>query len=135
MSERYFYPLCLRHSTEDNSYIGRFPDLPDAHQVRGTTIESLMDDAKRALCDALDKIAKKKEPMPKASLPDKVVTEPGEMVMLVEFDRVAYKQKKDTRVINKSVTMPAWMAEMAKEKHINCSQLLQKALQKEFDRD
>lgn len=39
----------------------------------------------------------------------------------------------DTRAVRKNVSLPAWMANLADKHRINCSQVLQEGLRKQFD--
>lgn len=128
MSERYFYPMRLIPKEAKPGYVGNFIDLDIV--VDGDSLEKTLDKAKEALGEAFsaDKI-----PRNKATDPAIIDLPHGEGLVIVEFDRLDYEKKHNNKTINKVVTMPAWMAEIAKERKINCSKLLQRVLQHKFE--
>lgn len=130
MSERYFYPIRITTKEIGTGYIGRFIDLDIA--VDGNSLEETLDNAKEALGNSF---ANKSFPRRTAKELSLIDLPPGEGLFIVEFDRIAYEKKHDNKTINKVVTMPSWMATIAKERKINCSQLLQRALLKAFEED
>ena len=97
MSERYFYPMLIENMPDKQGYKGQLIDL-------NITVEG-------------------KSPKIKGTAPTEITPPEGQSIIIVEFDRIAYKMKHDKTTITKAVTMPAWMANIAKEKKINCSQL------------
>ena len=129
MAERYFYPMLIEHLPDKQGYKGTFIDLNI--EVAGESLEKLMENSHKALDECLD------DSVPlriKGTDPALITPSNGQNVVLVEFDRIEYKKKHDKRSITKAVTMPSWMAYMAKERRIDCSKLLQQALLKEFDK-
>ena len=130
MSERYFYPMRIVPKEKGPGYDGKFIDL--RIEVSGDSLEKVLDNAKEALGEAFVN-----GDIPRCKATDVSVIGPssGTGVVIVEFDRIEYEKKHNNKTINKIVTMPAWMAELAKEKRINCSQLLQRALMNEFRKE
>lgn len=51
---------------------------------------------------------------------------------MIRVDTIAYRALTDTRAVRKNVSLPAWMVNLADRQGINCSQLLQDALRKQF---
>ena len=130
MSEHYFYPMLIEQLPDKQGYKGRFIDLNT--EVAGKSLEELMDNAHEALDKELDDdLALRIE----GTDPTTVIPPSGQCMIIVEFDRIAYKEKHNKKTITKAVTMPAWMATIAKERRIDCSKLLQRALLAEFDKD
>lgn len=52
----------------------------------------------------------------------------GEIVTFALADFDAYRKLQDTRAVRKTVSIPAWMDEMAAERKISLSRVLQDAL-------
>ena len=130
MSEHYFYPMLIEKLPDKQGYKGRFIDLNT--EVAGKSLEELMDNAHEALDKEFDDdLALRIE----GTDPTTVIPPSGQGMIIVEFDRIAYKEKHNKKTITKAVTMPAWMATIAKERRIDCSKLLQRALLAEFDKD
>ena len=53
----------------------------------------------------------------------------GQMIVLISADTNVFR---DTRAVKKTLTIPSWLNDMAIEKGINFSQLLQKALKEKL---
>ena len=130
MSERYFYPMLIEQLPDKQGYKGKFIDLNI--EVSGKSLEELMDNGHEALDKGLDDDLALRI---KGTDPAAVTPPSGQGMIIVEFDRIAYKEKHDKKTITKAVTMPAWMTTIAKERRIDCSKLLQRALIKEFEKD
>lgn len=130
MSERYFYPMLIEHTPDGQGYTGRLLDL--RINVEGKSLAELMDNSHKALDKFFDDGL---TPKIKGTDPAEITPPKGQSIIVVEFDRIAYKMKHDKATVTKAVTMPAWMSNIAKEKRINCSQLLQRALLDAFEKD
>lgn len=52
----------------------------------------------------------------------------ADLLTLVSVDTVAYRARTETRAVRKNVSIPAWMANLAEKRGINCSKVLQEAL-------
>ena len=65
----------------------------------------------------------------KPSLIEKIQQDfPGESVMLVPYDSVAYAKKYKNKAVKKTLSIPEWLNEEASKRGINFSQVLQEAL-------
>ena len=51
-------------------------------------------------------------------------------VSVIAIDTIEYRAKTETRAVRKNVSLPAWMANLAEKRGINCSQILQEGLLK-----
>ncbi len=127
---KYIYPVVL--TDEDDGIIAYFPDIEGTH-ADGATIEEALDNAEDVLNLMLmtmeDEHMKINPPTPVAKLeiPD------HSTIALVRADTLAYRRRVDTKAVRKSVSVPAWMDEMAKERNLNLSNLLQNAIRKELN--
>lgn len=126
---RRIYPAVLW--VDDGQYFIRVPDVTGC-LTSGSTIEEAIDMAKDALAGCICVLEDEGEAMPTASNPTDI-QEDGKAVVLVDIDTMRYREETDTRTIRKNVSMPAYLANLAERKGINCSQLLQNALKKELE--
>jgi len=58
--------------------------------------------------------------------------EKGTECSLIQIDTIAYRALTDTRAVRKNVSIPAWMANLADKRGINCSKVLQDALRQQL---
>lgn len=75
---------------------------------------------------------KKPEEYPRASQPNAIKLEGNQFVMMVAFDKLAYDKKYNAKAVKKTLSIPAWLNNLAKENDINFSNLLQRALMNEL---
>lgn len=54
--------------------------------------------------------------------------------MMFRIDTLKYRMETDTHAVRKNVSLPAWMATLADQRGVNCSQVLQDALRNLFGR-
>lgn len=127
------YPACF-YKEKDNSYTVIFPDL-NFLATQGENLE-------KAMISAIDCMAGylyMEKNLPKASdlmkvNPQKVLKEIGEeenqeaFVNIVAVDVEEYAKKHFEKSVKKTLTIPIWLDDMAKQNHINFSQVLQNAL-------
>jgi len=110
---------------EDGAYWVEFPDL-EGCQSFGGTINETLENAKEALeayCITLIEDGKKLNP---ASDISKIKSGQNEFTSLVETDISAYLSK--SKAVKKTLTVPAWLNDMAVKRGVNFSQVLQNAL-------
>ena len=62
----------------------------------------------------------------------KITIDDEQFVMLVAFDKLAYDRKYNAKAVKKTLSIPAWLNNMAMEQNINFSNVLQKALMNEL---
>ena len=111
----------------------RFPDLPGcvtSGSDLNDAIDQAVDAASAWLCSAEDH----QEPLPLPGSSADIALDAGEMTTLIQVDTLAYRRMTDTRAVRKNVSLPAWMVNMADQRGVNCSQVLQDALRVLFSR-
>ena len=111
--------------TEDGTgYYCRVPDLPGCITTGETLDEcvKLIEDAANLWLVGDEDTAPPPTPQNELEIPE------GAIITLVPIDTLAYRAKMDSRAVQKAVSLPAWMANMAAEKNINCSKVLQESL-------
>lgn len=124
------YPAVLTPRAQ-GKYGVRFPDLPGcvtSGQGLSEAMDMAVDAASVWLCAAEDH----REPLPAPSNPASLTLAEGELTTLIQVDTLAYRRLTDTRAVRKNVSIPAWMATLAEQRGVNCSQVLQDALRALF---
>lgn len=122
---KFLYPAVFQ--SEDEGYSVWIPDIQGCIS-QGDTFEEAYENINDALSLFVLEAKKEKEDLPKASKPESIQISKGQFVALIEFDLAAYLKKKDDKAVKKTLTIPAWLNEVAEEEGINFSQVLQKAL-------
>lgn len=122
---RLFYPAVF-HEAEEGGFWVTFPDIPEC-MTQGDDLQMAYEMAVDALGLSLSSMEDAKEPIPKASTIDQVSCEDG-ILMIVEFDMMAYRRKHSARAVKKTLSIPEWLNEAAMKENINFSQILQEAL-------
>lgn len=117
---------------EDSRYNVTFPDLQEAITC-GDTLEQAIEMAKECLGLCLDVRKENKEEIPVMSDPSRINCANGTFVMMIEFDSIDFNKRYNKKAIRKNVTIPAWLNELAEEKNVNFSNVLQNALMKKLN--
>lgn len=65
---------------------------------------------------------------PSPSSVDKITVDKDAVLVVIEFDMLAYKKRTSSRAVKKTLTIPEWLNEQAIQLNINFSQVLQDAL-------
>lgn len=125
---RYLYTAILT-PREDGSYEARVPDIEHcvtSGRDAADAIDMISDAAALMLTCLEDDKAPIAEPTPYQS----VIVPEGSIATLISLDTDRYRIANNTRAVRKNVSLPAWMAAMAEQRGVNCSQVLQDALRK-----
>ena len=117
------YPAIFH--TEEGSIWVEFPDL-DGCNSYGDDISDALDNAKEALEGYCMVLLEQKKPLPKASSISKMKVSTDSFPTLVETDLSTALAK--NKSVKKTLTIPAWLNDMANDRGINFSQVLQNAL-------
>lgn len=129
---KYYYYAVFE--PEDNGAINiSFPDLQGCFTF-GEDIEDALKMSKDALEGYLMVAEDEGDDIPAPSSYHELQTRltDGQALQLVAVDTDLSRQIEMNKSVNKMVTIPKWLLEMGKEKRINFSQLLQKALRDEL---
>lgn len=124
---KYIYTAIFIPNEDDTKYYCRVPDLPGCI----TTGENI-DDAIEMITDAASGwlvVAEDEENEIPAATPQHELNIPENAVCsIIRIDTIAYRAATDTRAVRKNVSLPAWMANLAEKRGVNCSQVLQEGL-------
>ena len=126
---KYIYTAVFTPIKDGSGYYCRVPDLPGCITTGKSiddAIDMITDAASVWLVGAEDDGTMIPSPTPQNNLPH----EAGGFVSIIRIDTIKYRALIDTHAIRKNVSLPAWMANLADKRKINCSQVLQEGLLK-----
>jgi len=110
---------------EDEQFWVEFPDL-EGCQSFGNNLTEALDFAREALEGYCIALLEAKRPLPPVSDIKSLETDEDSFVSLVETNLTTNLSKQKS--VKKTLTLPAWLNDMALEKGINFSAVLQEAL-------
>jgi predicted RNase H-like HicB family nuclease len=126
----YMYPACF-YPEDDGQYSVIFPDL-EGIATYGNDIEDAIRMATDLLCVWVLESRKNNGQLPKASnVKDVKPNDENGFVNLIVADVDAYIRK-NNKSIKKTLSIPAWLNEIAEKEGVNFSQVLQGALKKQL---
>ncbi|GAB6562496.1 type II toxin-antitoxin system HicB family antitoxin [Bacillus cereus] len=129
MKEQYFYPSVIRFDGE--KYEARFPDFKDC-RATGLNRDEILRKAKRVLGEYLFKLESEKLVLPEPSDIHSIAVQKNEMIFVLDIHMPLYRVNDRDLAIKKTVTIPAWLNNVALENEVNFSRVLQEALKKEL---
>lgn len=133
MLKKLIYPAIF-HEADDGITI-TFPDLPGCISC-AQTFEEAYAMAKEAMELYLENYVK--DLFHSAPAPSKIKdikTKSNECIALIELDIHQYLRSFDNKAVKKTLTIPSWLNDIAIEKHINFSKVLQEALMEKIELD
>jgi predicted RNase H-like HicB family nuclease len=124
--DSYVFPAVFEKSSQGH-YGVFFPDLPGCISI-GDDLQQAHSMAKEAFGLHLWGFERDGEEIPSPSTLDTVQSEyPGTIIGVVEVSLLAFRAKLDTRAVEKTLTIPYYLNQMAEKKKINFSHELQSA--------
>lgn len=124
---KYIYTATFEPNENGTKYYCRVPDLPGCITTGNTldeAIEMITDAASGWLVVAEDE----GDEIPVATPQNQLNIPDGSICSIISIDTIAYRAATDTRAVRKNVSLPAWMANLADKRGVNCSQVLQDGL-------
>ncbi len=124
---KYLYTATFMPSEDGKQYYCRVPDLPGCITTGSSlqdAIEMITDAASGWLCVAEDE----GNDIPPATEQSSLDIPEGAFISIIQIDTLAYRAATDTKAVRKNVSLPAWMANLADKRGLNCSQILQEGL-------
>lgn len=128
---KYFYPVVF-HPEEEGGYSVWVPDLPGCCS-QGEDISEAVAMIQEAMDLYLEFSFDEGQPANMPSNPKEIAVEGDEFVVMVECDLLLYQKKYNNKAIKKTLTIPAWLNEIAESRNVNFSATLQDALMKQFE--
>ncbi|HUW65221.1 MAG TPA: type II toxin-antitoxin system HicB family antitoxin [Spirochaetia bacterium] len=123
--ERYVYPAIFDYADDGISI--EFPDLPGCLTC-GDTDEEAFAMAKEAMALHLWGMEEDGDQIPEPTPTFKIQADPNQAVVLIEVWMPAFRDTMAEKAIKKTLTIPKWLNDMAEQKKVNFSHLLQSAL-------
>ncbi|AQT84165.1 Antitoxin HicB [Paenibacillus larvae subsp. larvae] len=130
---KYIYPAVFTPGEPDEGgFTVTFPDLPGCI-TEGDDLEEALHMAKDALGGHLYLMEEDGDEIPRSSQPDSIQLETGEFVSLIQANTDFIRERIQSKAVNKTVTLPKWLNDVAAEEGINFSQTLQDALKQKLE--
>lgn len=123
--DRYVYPAIFDYANDGISI--EFPDLPGCFPCAHTTEEAVQN-AREAMALHLYGLEQDGDPIPVPTLINKLRVDENQAVVLVEAWMPPFRDEMEQRAVKKTLTIPKWLDDLAQERHVNFSHLLQDAL-------
>lgn len=129
-SDRYRYPAILGYDVPTGRYYVLWPDLPGCTTTADTEDQAL-GNAQEAMSLHLWGMEDDGDPIPPPTpiqhLNLSEYEEDGNkfVVILVEIWMPSFRERMETKAVNRTVTLPGWMDREAKKASLNYSQVLQ----------
>ncbi|MEW6173009.1 MAG: type II toxin-antitoxin system HicB family antitoxin [Bacillota bacterium] len=127
MKDRYVYPAIF-DVAEDGISID-FPDLPGCLPC-GETEEEALANAKEALMLHLFGMEEDGDEIPPPSRITDLTLEKNQIAVLIEVWMPPFRDKMANKSINKTLTLPRWLNNLAEREKVNFSHVLQAALKR-----
>lgn len=133
---KYLYPAIFTLDMSDENYpngvyLVDFPDISGCF-TDGETLNEAYLMAEDALTLMLCSLEDEKKELPKPSNVKDIKCDENSFVSLISADTIAYRKLYDKKAVKKTLSIPAWLNNLALEKNVNFSNILQNALIKEL---
>ncbi|MCO7176251.1 type II toxin-antitoxin system HicB family antitoxin [Sporolactobacillus kofuensis] len=130
--DQYIYPAVI--TKNDEQLIVSFPDL-EGCSTSASTIEEGFINAKETLAMHLYELEEKQEMIPEPSDVTSIKVDENQFVTLIETWMPPYRKKMENQAVKKTLTIPKWLDDAAKDADLNYSRILQDALKDELNMD
>ena len=114
----YTYTAIITES--EGTFYAKVPDISGCI----TTAGSLSDALNLSLVVLEDEDIEPPHPTPQPE----IVHGDNDILTVIQADTIQYRSATDTKAVRKNVSLPAWLANLADKRGINCSKVLQDAL-------
>lgn len=123
---KYIYPAVFTQG-ENGFYYVRFPDISGCITT-GKDLQDALDMAKDVLCLMLYELEQNGAEIPAASAVNGIPCGSDGFASLIDCDTDWYRRFYESKPVKKTLTIPAWLNEMAERNALDLSQILQDAL-------
>lgn len=127
---KYVYPAVF--TREECGYSIRFPDFENCYTSAESVAEGL-EMANDVLCLVLYDMEQDGKEAPHPSEVNDVPHNENEFVTLVACDTDWYRRYYESKSVKKTLSIPAWLNDMAERNALNFSAILQAALKRELN--
>ncbi|QQK74639.1 type II toxin-antitoxin system HicB family antitoxin [Salicibibacter cibarius] len=122
---RYIYPAIFQYA--DDGISVSFPDLPGCFSA-GVDDEEALSMSKEAMALHLFGMEEDKDKIPEPTPTKQIKVDEGQSIVLIEVLMPPFRYEMWNQAVKKTLTIPKWMDDVAKDHQVNYSRLLQKAL-------
>jgi predicted RNase H-like HicB family nuclease len=122
---KYVYPAIF--TSEEKGFSIDFPDIDSCYTCGDDLVDGI-EMAEDILASRLYDIEVSGEDIPVPSDVKSLKLKKGEFASIVYCDTIVYRKLKNSKAVKKTLSIPQWMDEMAADKGINFSKVLQEAL-------
>ena len=124
--DRYVYPAIF-DPCEEGGYSVTFWDLPGCI-TEGDTVEEALSMAREAMSLHIYGMEDDGDHIPAPTPPEQVQVPEGGFISLIEVWMPPFRDKMANKAVNKMVTLPKWLKDMAEREKVNFSHVIQEAL-------
>ncbi|MBR1454415.1 MAG: type II toxin-antitoxin system HicB family antitoxin [Lachnospiraceae bacterium] len=128
--DTYVYPAIIGKEKNEKEYSVFFPDLDVAKS--GVNEEDALLSARELLGVVIYGLEQDKEKIPKPSELSRIKYGNNERTLLVDVYMPSVRMAENSKAVNRTVTLPAWLNSLATAKKFNFSLTLQEALKKKL---
>ncbi|MBQ1413222.1 MAG: type II toxin-antitoxin system HicB family antitoxin [Clostridia bacterium] len=125
MKNRYSY-IAIFNAADDGISI-EFPDLPGCLPC-ADNLDEAVKNAREALGLHLWGMERDNDPIPEPTPLKDIHCEENEIAAVIDVFMPAFRDKINNRFVKKTLSLPAWLADMADADGVNCSKVFQTAL-------
>jgi len=115
----------------DGSLLVTFPDLPGC-SARGATMLDAAKKAESVLSLCLFDMEQQGVAIPKPRYPDEIPTVDGEITSMILADTKAYHLRFSNKTIEYTVSIPAWLGQIARSSNVDFSRIIQDSVKREL---
>ncbi len=125
MKDRYSF-ISILNMDEDGISI-EFPDLPGCLPC-ADNIDEAVDNAREALGLHLWGMEQDNEIIPEPTPLSEIHCDKNTIPVLIDVFMPPFRDKLNNRFVKKTLSLPAWLADLADKDGVNCSKIFQSAL-------
>ena len=125
MKDRYSY-IAIFDIADDGISI-EFPDLPGCLPC-ADDLDEAVKNAREALGLHLWGMERDNDPIPKPTALKDIHCDANQMPVVVDVFMPTFRDKLNNRFVKKTLSLPAWLADMADADGVNCSKVFQNAM-------
>ncbi len=125
MKDRYSF-IAIFNMADDGISI-EFPDLPGCLPC-ADTLDEAVKNAREALGLHLWGMEQDNEPIPEPTPMNGIKLSENDVPAVIDVFMPAFRDKLNNRFVKKTLSLPAWLADLADKDGVNCSKIFQNAL-------
>lgn len=129
--DSYIFPAIIGKEKNEKEYSVYFPDLDVA--TSGIDEADAFESARELLGIVLYAKEQDKEKIPKPTSIESITINKNERTILVDVYMPAIRMAENSKAVNRTVTLPAWLNALAVSKKFNFSLTLQEALKEKLN--